>query len=121
MLVGDAGVLYSDDDYNAKLFIALKGEEKLVKVADHPAAMAVAVSLPRAAKGHYQEWIDACRGGPAAFSSFAIASKLAETCILGTIAQRFPGKKLPWDAAHMRFADPDANRLVKPDYRMGWA
>jgi hypothetical protein len=120
VLVGSAGVMYSDDDYNTKLHIALKGDEKLVKVQDHPAAMAVAATLPRAAKGHYQEWIDACRGGPAAFSNFAIASKLAETCILGTIAQRFPGKKLPWEAAAMRFADADATRLVKPDYRPGW-
>ncbi len=121
VLVGDAGVIYSDDDYNTKLWIALKGEGKLVKASDHPAAVAVAATLPRAAKGHYQEWIDACRGGPATFSSFAVASKLAETCILGTIAQQVPGRKLGWDAAAMRFADADAQALVKPAYRPGWS
>jgi predicted dehydrogenase len=121
VLVGDAGVMFSDDDYNTKLWIALKGEDKLTKVADHAAAQAVAMTLPRATKGHYQEWVDAARGGPAAFSNFAIASKLAETCILGTIAQRIPGKNLPWNAAEMRFADDEATKLVKPVYRPGWA
>jgi predicted dehydrogenase len=121
LLIGDGGVLYSDNDYNTSLFIALTGEDQLKAVADHPAAKSPAITLPRAAKGHYQEWIDACRGGPAAFSSFAIASRLTETCLLGTIAQRCPGKTLAWDAAAMRFTNaPDADALVKPVYRPGW-
>jgi hypothetical protein len=122
VLVGDKGVIYSDDDYNTKLHLALAGEPQLVKVAEHPAALAVAATLPRALKGHYQEWVNACRGGPPAFSSFAIASRLTETCILGTIAQRCPGAKLAWDAAAMRFTNSEAaNQLVKPVYRAGWA
>ncbi len=121
VLVGDAGVLYSTDDYNTKLHLALKGESKLVDANKHPALAAVPVTLPRALKGHHQEWVDACRGGPAAFSSFAVASRLSELCLLGTIAQRCPGKALAWDSAAMRFADSDAaNALVKPTYRSGW-
>jgi predicted dehydrogenase len=121
LLIGDEGVLYSDNDYNTSLFIALKGETEMKAVADHPAAKAPAITLPRAAKGHYQEWIDACRGGPAAFSSFGVAARLTETCLLGTIAQRCPGKVLAWDAAAMRFPNaPDADALIKPVYRAGW-
>ena len=121
LLIGDEGVLYSDNDYNTSLFIALKGEAEMKSVADHPAAKSPAITLPRAAKGHYQEWIDACRGGPATFSSFAIASRLTETCLLGTIAQRCPGKVVAWDAAAMRFTNaPDADALIKPVYRAGW-
>jgi predicted dehydrogenase len=121
LLIGDAGIMYSDNDYNASQLIALKGEEKLVAVGEHPATKGPAITLPRAAKGHYQEWIDACRGGPTPFSTFAQASRLTETCLLGCIAQRVPGKVLGWDAAAMRFAaSPEADALLKPTYRGGW-
>ncbi len=121
LLVGDAGWIFSTDDYNTKLFIALKGENTLTAASAHAAALAVPASLPRAAKGHYQEWVDAIRGGAPTFSSFAIGSKLTETCLLGTIAQRCPGRKLAWDAAAMSFGDVDADALVKPKYRAAWA
>jgi predicted dehydrogenase len=122
LLVGDAGFIYSEDDYNGKLFLALKGESELQEIEHHPAAKGPAIVLPRAEKGHYQEWIDAIRGKAPTFSSFAIASKLAETCILGSIAQRCPGKAMTWDAAAMQFTNaPDADALVTPTYRAGWA
>jgi predicted dehydrogenase len=122
LLVGDAGVIYSEDDYNSKLFLALTGESELQAIEDHPAAKGPAIVLPRAEKGHYQEWMDAIRGKVKTFSSFDIASKLAETCILGSIAQRCPGKAMAWDAAAMRFTNaPDADALVTPTYRAGWA
>lgn len=121
VLIGDAGIMYTDNDYNSSQMLALKGEEKLIPVNDHPAAKGPAITLPRAAKGHYQEWIDACRGGPTTFSSFAQASRLTETCLLGCIAQRVPGKVLNWDTAGMRFVNsPEADALVKPTYRTGW-
>jgi hypothetical protein len=121
LLVGDAGVIYSEDDYNAKLFIALKGENELKAIEDHPAAKGPAIVLPRADKGHYQEWMDAIHGKAPTFSSFAVAAKLTETCLLGAIAQRCPGRTMAWDAAAMRFTNaPDADALVKPTYRAGW-
>ena len=66
--------------------------------------------------------MDAIRGKSPTFSSFAVASKLTETCLLGANAQRCPGKPMAWDAAAMRFTNaPDADALVTPTYRAGWA
>ena len=71
--------------------------------------------------GHYQEWIRAAKGGPPANCQFDFASLIAETALLGAIAQR-TGKYLLWDAANMRFTnDDEANRHVTPAYRAGWA
>ena len=40
---------------------------------------------------------------------------------MGTIALRFPGQKLNWDAARMRFTnEPAANQYVRRTYRKGW-
>ena len=44
--------------------------------------------------GHDKEWVDACRGGPAAGSDFVEhAGLLTETCQLGNVALR-AGRKL---------------------------
>jgi hypothetical protein len=77
-------------------------------------------TLPRT-KGHYLEWIDACKGGPAANCNFDFAAPLTETVLLGVVAQRV-GRYLLWDADGMRFPnDPAATRLLTPEYRSGWS
>ena len=45
----------------------------------------------------------------------------AETILLGTIAQRVPGK-LRWDSAHLRFTDApaEAAELLTRQNRPGW-
>lgn len=77
--------------------------------------------LPRSV-GHYQEWIDACRGGPAAGSDFVKhAGLLTEVCLLGNVALR-AGKQLLWDGQAMRITnDEDANRYLHREYRKGWS
>lgn len=78
-------------------------------------------SLPRS-PGHYQEWINACRGGPAAGSNFLDhAGLLTEVCLLGNIAARFQ-KKLLWDGPNLRFTnDAAATALLRRAYRAGWS
>jgi hypothetical protein len=40
---------------------------------------------------------------------------------LGAIAIRFPGTRLEWNAAAMKFTNCDeANQYVNPPYREGW-
>ena len=40
---------------------------------------------------------------------------------MGTIALRFPGQKLNWDARKMSFPEvAAANKFVKREYRKGW-
>lgn len=75
--------------------------------------------LPRS-PGHYQEWVDACRGGAPAGSNFDHAGLVTEVVLLGNIAVRAQ-KKLKWDGANLRFTnDKAANELLHRKYREGW-
>jgi predicted dehydrogenase len=77
--------------------------------------------LPRS-PGHYQEWIDACKGGPPAGSNFPDhAAHLAAVVMMGNIAIRTQ-EKLLWDADQLKFSNSDAaNQLIEPPYRDGWS
>jgi len=76
--------------------------------------------LPRS-PGHYQEWIDACKGGKPAGSNFVDhAGHLAAVVLMGNIAIRTQ-EKLYWDAAKLQFKNSEAaNRLINPPYREGY-
>jgi len=71
--------------------------------------------------GHYQEWINACKGGPPAGSNFPDhAAHLAEVVLLGNSAIRTK-EKLLWDGPNMRFTNYEpANAYLNPPYRQGW-
>jgi predicted dehydrogenase len=77
--------------------------------------------------GHYQEWIDACKGGSVAGSNFDWAGPLTETVLLGNVALRLKmreevtKKKLLWDPLNLRFTNSEtANQFLRREYRRGW-
>jgi len=70
-------------------------------------------------RGHYEDWIDACRGGKPPRARFEVAGPVTETLCLGIIAMRI-GKKLRWDPVKMTTGVPEADALIKPYYRSGW-
>ncbi len=71
--------------------------------------------------GHFQDWIQACKGGEPACSNFSIAGPYTEWMLLGAISWRFPNEKLLWDAESLRFTNSEkANEFVKPHFRKGW-
>jgi predicted dehydrogenase len=73
------------------------------------------------AEDHYRNWTDAIVAGEPAASNFDVAAPLAETVLLGTIAQRLPGQKLMYNAASMRFeGNAKADALLRREYRAGW-
>ena len=76
--------------------------------------------LPRS-PGHYQEWVDACKGGKPAGSNFVDhAGHLAAVVLMGNIAIRTE-EKLYWDAEKLEFKNSAAaNQLLNPPYREGW-
>jgi len=105
LIVGDQGVLLGHQllpQSRAKVF----GKPKQV--------------LPRS-PGHYQEWIDACKGGKPAGSNFVDhAGHLAAVVLMGNVAIRTE-EKLYWDAEKLQFKNsPAANQLLNPPYREGW-
>ncbi len=75
--------------------------------------------LPRSI-GHYQEWFEACKGGPAAGARFEFAGPVTEAFLLGNVAVR-SGKTIHWDAGNGGVASPaESNDLLHTHYREGW-
>jgi len=110
LFAGQKGTLHSDFSGGIRFLSA--EQEKSLKPPPK--------TLPRT-KGHYMEWVDACKGGPPANCNFEFAAPITEIALLGVIAQR-TGKYLEWDAAGMRFSnDADASRLLTPNFRQGWS
>ncbi len=117
-------------DSNGVLFIGAKGKMICGCYGEHPrllpeSSMAdykrPAKTIPRVpGNSPHQDWIRACKGGPAACSNFDISGPFTEWVLLGNLAIRL-GKKLEWDAEHLRFRNaPEAEELIKGSYRPGW-
>jgi predicted dehydrogenase len=115
VLVGDKDTLYVPSYWGDGMFLS---GAKTADFKDVPQ------SIPRAAgefdKGHYNEWINACKGGPKALSNFDYSGPMTETVLLGNVALR-AGQPIEWDAKQLRVTNvPEANRFVKKQYRQGW-
>ena len=68
--------------------------------------------------GHYEEWVEACKGGEPAGIEFEYGSLLTEIVLLGNIAVR-TGQKLDWDGN--RFTNnEEANNYLSEPYQNGW-
>ena len=76
-------------------------------------------TLPRS-RGHERDWLAACKGGPAAMSSFAYAAPLAEFVLLGNVAT-LVGETIEFDPTQMKVINnPQANAALERQYRQGW-
>jgi predicted dehydrogenase len=82
--------------------------------------------LPRS-PGHFEEWIEACKGGKPAGSNFDHAGLLAEVVLLGNVALRVELRenltrtKLLWDGPNMKITNlPEANQFLQREYRKDW-
>ena len=115
ILVGDKGVLYSPNDYGARIHLL---PEETFEDYQKPDPW-----LPRNGrgdKGMKEEWVEAMRGGAPAMSNFGYAGLLTETILLGNVALRSE-KKLRWDGPRMRFTNSrSANQYLHKTYRDGW-
>jgi predicted dehydrogenase len=72
------------------------------------------------ARNHWHEWTAACRGEGTTSTPFSYAGPLTEAVLLGSVAGRFPGRQLRWDAAKLELDDRAATALVGRSYRKGW-
>jgi predicted dehydrogenase len=111
ILVGDKGTLYSQGDYGEQAFLIVDGHMKEIQ------GLPERLSVP---PSHHEEWLAACRGGPAPLSNFAQASVFSEAMLLGNVALR-AGTRIEWDPAKMEVRNvPKANQFVSRAYREGW-
>lgn len=70
---------------------------------------------------HYHQWVNACLGEGKTSADFSFAGRLTESLLLGVVANRFPDTKLMWDAEKLQVTNlPEANKLLKRDYRKGF-
>ncbi len=74
-----------------------------------------------AKQDHYHDWVDAIFAGKKSCADFFHGGPLTETVLVGTLAESFPNQWLDWDRENMQVTNlPDANKLLKRDYRDGW-
>jgi predicted dehydrogenase len=113
------GVLYIGS--KGKLYHASHGgKPSVLPIALREEAKKVPKTIKRSA-GHFEEWIDACKGGPPAMSNFDYAGPLTETMLLGILACRVPGQRLEWDSENMKVKNaPELNQHTHIEYRKGW-
>jgi predicted dehydrogenase len=70
--------------------------------------------------GAIQEWLRAAKGEGKSMADFEYSGPLTEANHLASIAYRL-GKKLEWDSASLKAKNaPEADRLIKREYRKGW-
>jgi predicted dehydrogenase len=110
LIIGDEGALLSGSWSGSPRIIP----EQKMKQYTQPAQ-----TIPRS-KGHHRDWINACKGGPAASSNFEHGAHLTEIVLLGALALQ-TGKTIYWDGPNMRAANvPEAEALIHGHFRKGW-
>lgn len=119
LFIGDKGILFSAGTNGDINYIALAGEPKLRSIDKHEACLNIPKSLPRVNCGHRQEFINACRGEGKPFSDIDHSVPFVESVLLGSLAQRVPGK-IKWDASECMSDNALVNTLIKPHIRAGW-
>jgi len=131
LLIGDAGTVFSPDDYGTSFFVKLKGEEKFLHYTKHPAMAKYPERIPRNPYGnkkgaggvlaHAQEWLVAIKENKpeTCYSRFDIATPLTEIMLLGCLSLR-TGQKIEWDG-HKAKNCPEAAQFIRRQDRSGWA
>ena len=118
ILVGEKGILYSPDDYGAKILIT-PGELVEGKNLTKPEKLA---SNNGGDTGQKKEWVDAIKAGKPelALSNFDYSALLTEAFLLGNVAIR-SGKAFEWDGPNFKVTGNDkAMQYIKTEYRKGW-
>lgn len=115
LIVGEKDTLHAHGDYCQKFSLVSGNEPPQVEFKKSP--------------GHFDEFVQAVKGGPAATSNFPnYAGPLTETILLGNLAVwcgKHPegdGKIVQWDSKNLRATNaPELDAIVKRKYRDGWS
>ncbi len=110
--VGTRGIMATD---------VYGGNPRIVPKAAHAAIAPPPQTIPRSRGGVKGDLIAALKGGPAPSSSFDYAGPFTEFVLTGVMASRVgAGKKIAWDAEKQTADLPEAQALVRREYRAGW-
>ena len=117
------------DHFGGTLYVGNKGKimtgglgdgVRLIPETAMQAYKRPSTSLSRSS-GHYQEFIDACKGGQPAGANFSYGGSLTEAVLLGNVALQTLGRRLDWDHDKMAVTNlPAANAFISSEDRIGW-
>ncbi|MFN3651314.1 MAG: Gfo/Idh/MocA family protein [Armatimonadota bacterium] len=111
LVIGSKGALLTDS-HNTRF--ALLPAERFQDVEQQSPR-----TLP-SSRGHYRDWLHACRGGEMPLASFDYAATFSEFLALGSVSTRFEGE-LEYDPVPGRVTHrADANQALGYEYRSGW-
>jgi len=115
LLTGEKGELQCGL-WNSDCNVRLNDDKRFVWAGQHPAAKEVPESLPRV-KGHLDEWVDACLGGPKVFADFDFGGHLTEIGLAGIVALRLQ-KSIEWDGPNMKVpGTTEADHFIRVEER----
>jgi hypothetical protein len=115
---GDNGILFVGER-GLITCAGWSGMPRLLPLARHREYRRPARTLPRV-EGHHADWLQACKGGTPACSSFAYGARLTEMVLLGNVALR-TRKRLHWNGREMRATNAtEADAFLRAEYRQGW-
>lgn len=104
-LHGDKGTIWINADYSPRMLPMERMREWKEQLEKK--------TLPRVAGSHYAQFIRACKGEDKTDAHFDYAGPLTEVVLAGTIAQRFPGQRLVYNRAAMKFdGNPEATARI---------
>ncbi|MFO7824878.1 MAG: Gfo/Idh/MocA family oxidoreductase [Cyclobacterium sp.] len=110
LFIGDKGIIVNGGDRVPHVF-----PESLADSMSKPNEI-----IPRS-KGHFRDWVDAIKGGPAASANFEYGAHLTEITLLGVLSLRMKGQKIHWDAANLKAKGLDeADPYISEPVRSGW-
>lgn len=119
LFAGEKGLLCSDA-WGVRGMVKLKSDAEGQGVLDHPACQGAARTLPKSPRNHMQEWLSACKGGPATFQGFVSSADIAEVAMIGMVALRL-GKPIEWDSVNLKAkGQPAADPLIHLETRKKW-
>lgn len=107
LIVGENDTLFCDDPYGTNVSL-LSGRSMDAPFQKSP--------------GHFDEWIEAIRGGERAGSDIVRSgSRLTEMVLVGNLALWVPGERVTWNRhSGTSPSHPHLDMLVHPDRRRGW-
>ena len=112
LIVGSEGKIYASG-HNAT-FVMLPAEKFQELRKDRPEKLPIS-------RGHEQDWLASCRGGPTAWANFDYAGALTELNLLGNVVTQFEGV-LEYDPLEGKIINhPEADKALGSEYRQGWS
>jgi len=114
LYIGEKGIMHTT---------GYGGSPRIIPEEKHKEFKPPEKTLPRV-KGIFEDFIQACKGGPILpCSNFTdYAGPFTEAMLTGKLAMKAgKGKKIEWDGPNMKCTNmPELNQYVKREYRKGW-